>query len=214
MWKLILFTFTLPGLFPLFADPGAHEYYDRTAWENAVANRGTLEKDNFNSDSISLSSVSVASYISYNGLHAGSGHFSGGAWEDTIPKYGYTQWTFSRPIYAFGANFQMDVDDGLGFFSGLNLSMPNAVRPYVNDGRKRHFDGFYGVVSTTPIRSLFISWGSDGPPCSCYRQSYVMDNLEISTTPADTPVPGNGTKVPRGLEGPPSLLFYLPQHLP
>jgi hypothetical protein len=92
----------------------------------------------------------------------------------------------------------MDVQDGLEFFSGLNVSMPNAMLPYRNDGKTRHFDGFYGVISTTPIKSLMISWGSDGPPCPCYGQSYTMDNLEISTTPVRAAIPERSMRLPFG----------------
>lgn len=181
---------------PLFGDSIAQEYYDRTAWESAAGN--ALLKDNFNNNSISLPGVSVASYISYSGLYAGAGHFSDGAWTDSIPKYGYTEWTFSQPIYAFGADFQMNVEDGLEFFSGLNLTMPNAIASYVNGGQGREFDGFYGFVSTTPITSLIVSWGSDGPPCACYGQSYTMDNLEIATNPVNAAVPEPSLLLPLG----------------
>ena len=188
MGKLLLFALTASGLFsPLFAD--SVEYYEQAAWESAVANGGTLLTDNFNSNSISLSGVSVASYIGYNGLSAGTGHFSDGAWADNIPKYGFTEWTFGQPIYAFGANFEMNVEDGLEFFSGLNISMPNTIAPYADNMQERKFNGFYGFTSTTPITSLMIGWGSDGPPCACYGQSYTMDNLEISTTPVGAAVP-------------------------
>ena len=190
MKKFILFTCAVSSLIvPLFAESGAHEYYDHATWEKALASGGTLLKGNFNNNSVSLAGVSGASYIGYHGLYAGPGHFSDGEWIDSISKYGYTEWTFSQPVYAFGAHFRMDVQNGLEFFSGLNLSMPNARLPFVNDGRKRHFDGFYGFISTTPITKLMVSWGSDGPPCACYEQSYSMDNLEISTTPVNTAVP-------------------------
>lgn len=185
MRKSILLTFVIPGLvFPLFADSAAHEYYDRAAWERAVASGGALLRDDFSGNSISLPGVSVASYIGYDGLHAGSGQFSGGAWTDSIPKYGYTEWTFSGPIYAFGAHFRMDVRNGLAFFSGVHLSMPNAKLPFRDIRETRHFDGFYGFISTTPTTKLMIAWGNDGPPCACYWQPYTMDDLEISTTPA------------------------------
>lgn len=190
MLKLVLLAFTISGLCsPLFADSGASEYYDQAAWEKVVANGGTVSRDNFNTNSVSLPGVSVASYIGYNGLYAGTGQFIDGTWVDKISKYGYTMWTFSKPVYAFGAHFEMDVQDGLEFFSGLNLSMPNDKLPYRNDGRKRRFDGFYGFISGTPIRSLMISWGSDGPPCACYGQSYTMDHLEVSTTPINAATP-------------------------
>jgi hypothetical protein len=199
MRKLFLVALTASGLCsPLFADSMAFEYYDQAAWENAVAGGGTLLKEDFNTNSVSLAGVSVASYISYNGLYAGTGHFSGGAWVDSIPKYGYTVWTFSQPIYAFGADFQMDVENGLEFFSGLNLSMPNATSAYANTTQGREFDGFYGFISTAPITSLMISWGSDGPSCPCYGQSYTMDNLEISTTPVDAAVPEPAMLLPIG----------------
>lgn len=199
MGKLFLFALLLSGvLSPLFGDQVTEEYYDQAAWERAVANGGALLKDNFNNNAVSLAGVSVASYIGYNGLHAGAGQFSGGAWVDNIPKYGFTEWTFSQPIYAFGANFQMDVEDGLEFFSGLNLSMPNAVAPFVDDGQERQFNGFYGFTSTAPITTLIVSWGDDGPPCACYGQSYTMDNLEISTTPVDAAVPEPGMLLPLG----------------
>jgi hypothetical protein len=182
--KFVLLTCAVSGLLsPLFADSTAHEYYDRAAWEKAVANSGTLLKDNFDNNSISLPGVSVASSIGYIGLHAGSGHFSGGAWIDNIPKYGDTEWTFRQPVYAFGAHFRMDVQSGLQFFNGLHLSMPDAKLPYRSYWETRRFDGFYGFISRTPIKRLMITWGSDGPPCACYGQSYTMDNLEISTAP-------------------------------
>jgi hypothetical protein len=199
MGKLLLFALTVSGLFsPLFADSLAVEYYDQAAWENAVAGIGTLLKDNFNTNSVSLPGVSVASYIGYNGLFAGSGHFNEGAWVDSVPKYGYTVWTFSQPVYAFGADFLMDVQDGLEFFSGLNLSMPNAIAPYLNNAQGREFNGFYGFISPTPITSLMLSGGSDGPPCACYGQSYTMDNLEIATTPVDATVPEPALLLPFG----------------
>jgi hypothetical protein len=182
---------------PLFANSVTGEYYDRAAWESAAAG-GSLLKDNFNSNSVSLSGVSVASYVGYNGLYSGSGQFAGGAWVDSVPKYGYTVWTFSQPIYAFGADFQMNVLDGLEFFSGLNLTMPNAVLPYVNNGQTREFGGFYGFISTTPLTSLTLSWGTDGPPCACYGQAYTMDNLEISTTPVDAASPEPSGLLPVG----------------
>lgn len=197
MRKLFLFALAASGLFsPLFAD--SVEYYDQAAWESAVANGGTLLTDNFNTNSVSLAGVSVASYIGYNGLSAGSGHFSDGAWADNIPKYGFTEWSFVHPIYAFGANFQMNVEDGLEFFSGLNLSMPNAISPYTDNVQGREFNGFYGFISSTPITSLMISWGSDGPPCACYGQSYTMDDLEISTTPVGAAVPEPAMLLPLG----------------
>ncbi|HEY7307158.1 MAG TPA: hypothetical protein VH601_23745 [Bryobacteraceae bacterium] len=189
MRKILVFAVGACSLcVPLFANSVTGEYYDHAAWESAVAG-GSLLKDNFDSNSVSLSGVAVASYISYNGLYSGPGQFSGGVWTDSIPKYGYTVWTFSQPIYAFGADFQMDVLDGLEFFSGLNLSMPNAVLPYVNNGQTREFAGFYGFISSSPLTSLTISWGTDGPPCACYGQSYTMDNLEISTAPVDAVAP-------------------------
>ncbi len=198
MGKLLLFAFTVSGLFsPLLADSLAVEYYDQAAWQNAAGD-GTLLKDNFNTDSVSLAGVSVASYVGYNGLSAGGGHFSGGAWVDSVPKYGYTVWTFSQPVYAFGADFQMDVQDGLEFFSGLNLSMPNAIAPYVDNAQGREFNGFYGFISTTPITTLMLSGGTDGPPCACYGQSYTMDNLEISATPVNATVPEPEMLLPFG----------------
>ena len=199
MGKLLLFAFAVCGVFsPLLADSVAHEYYDHAAWESAVANGGMLLKDDFSNNSVSLAGVSVGSYVSYNGLYAGAGQFSGGEWTDSIPKYGYTVWTFSQPIYAFGADFQMNVEDGLEFFSGLNLSMPNALTPYADNVQGREFDGFYGFISTAPITSLMISWGSNGPPCACYGQSYTMDNLEISTAPIDAAVPEPTPLLPLG----------------
>lgn len=199
MRKLLLFALTLSGLFsPLFADSVAVEYYDQAAWERAAGSGGALSKDNFNTNSLSLPGVSVASYIGYNGLYAGAGQFSGGAWVDSIPKYGYTVWTFSQPIYAFGADFQMDVQNGLEFFSGLNLSMPNAPALYADNVQARQFNGFYGFTSTAPITSLMISWGSDGAACACYGQSYTMDNLEISTTPVAAAVPEPALFLPFG----------------
>jgi hypothetical protein len=212
MWKLFPFAFAVSSLIsPLFADSGAHEYYDRAAWENAVANSGALLKDKFSSNSVSLAGVSVASYVGYNGLYSGSGQFSGGEWIDSIPKYGYTEWTFNQPVYAFGAHFRMDVQDGLEFFSGLNLSMPNARLPYMNNGRTRGFDGFYGFISRTPIPKLMISWGSDGPPCACYGQSYTMDNLEISTTPVAAVVVKEDRSQKSGGR---TFPLHLPQNLP
>lgn len=197
MKKLFLFALTASGLFsPLFADSVA--YYDQAAWESSLANGSTLLKDNFNNNAVSLAGVSVASYIGYNGLYAGAGQFSGGAWIDSIPKYGYTVWTFSQPVYAFGADFQMDVQDGLEFFSGLNLSMPNAPAPNADNVQAQQFNGFYGFTSTAPITSLMISWGSDGAPCACYGQSYTMDNLEISTTPVNAAVPEPALLLPIG----------------
>jgi hypothetical protein len=199
MGKLSLFLFILSGLFsPLRADSAALEYYGQAVWENAVTSGGTLLSDNFNNNSVSLPGVSVASYIGYSGLSAGAGQFSGGEWTDSIPKYGFTQWTFGQPIYAFGADFQMNVDNGLEFFSGVNLSMPNAMRPFVDTLQTREFDGFYGFISSTPITTLTVSWGGDGPPCACYGQSYTMDNLEIATTPVDATVPEPSALLPFG----------------
>lgn len=174
----------------LLSDPVTAEYYDQTTWEHAAASSGSLLKDNFDTNSVSIAGVSVASYVSYNGLYAGTGQFNIGAWVDSIPKYGYTVWTFSQPIYAFGADFTMSVQDGLEFFSGLNLAMPNALLPYTDGTGTRNFAGFYGFISATPLTELTLSWGTDGPPCACYGQAYTMDNLEISTTaPADPAVP-------------------------
>ena len=197
MRKLFLYALAVTSVVsPLFADSIAQEYYDRTAWESAAGN--ALLKDNFNSNSVSLPGVTVASYISYNGLYAGAGHFKNGAWTDSISKYGYTEWTFSQPIYGFGADFQMHVEDGLEFFSGLNLTMPNAIAPFADRGQPRKFDGFYGFISSTPITSLIVSWGNDGPPCGCYGQSYTMDNLEISASPVSAAVPEPAWFLPLG----------------
>jgi hypothetical protein len=146
-----------------------------------------------------MAGVSVASYVSYNGLYAGSGQFNNGVWVDNISKYGYTVWRFSQPVYAFGADFTMGVQDGLEFFSGLNLTMPNALLPYERCVGTRQFAGFYGFISATPLAELTISWGTDGPPCACYGQSYNMDNLEISMTPpADPAVPEPSGLLPFG----------------
>ncbi len=199
MGKLILIAFAVSGLFsPLLADSVTREYYNQAAWESTVTGGGALLKDNFNNNSVSLAGVSVASYIDYHGLSAGSGQFSDGAWADSIPKYGFTEWTFNQPIYAFGADFQMDIEDGLEFLSGLNLSMPNAMASYGNNAQGLHFDGFYGFISTTPLTSLMITWGSNGPQCPCYGQSYTMDNLKISTTPVNASVPEPSMLLPFG----------------
>lgn len=205
----------------LYADSTLQEYYDQGSFEAIAQN---IQRDDFNSNSVSLPGVSVTSYDGYSHLGPGPGSFVNGQWNDPLSKYDFSIWTFSRPVYAFGAHFEMLVVNGLafqGYSSGngidaqstnaFSLFMPNAVLPwtslYQSPGT---FDGFYGFISTTPITALLVEYGNDAPGLgpngvsggpyqdSSVGQYYTMDNLEISTARVDSATPEPSNLLPFG----------------
>jgi hypothetical protein len=108
------------------------------------------------------------------------GQITNGVFADNISKYGYTIWTFSQPIYAFSANFDMLGGDGL-FFAPGNIDTFSTAST---------LNGFFGFDSTDGFTQLLITW-SDLSGNPAYGAAYNMTNLEVATvsTAAATATP-------------------------
>jgi hypothetical protein len=98
------------------------------------------------------------------------GQITNGVFADNISKYGYTIWTFSQPIYAFSANFDMLGGDGL-FFAPGNIDTFSTAST---------LNGFFGFDSTDGFTQLLITW-SDLSGNPGYGSAYNMTNLEVAT---------------------------------
>jgi hypothetical protein len=109
------------------------------------------------------------------------GQVTNGVFADNISKYGYTIWTFSQPIYAFSADFDMLGGDGL-FFAPGNIDTFSTAST---------LNGFFGFDSTDGFTQLLITW-SDPANEPFYGAAYNMTNLEVasvSTAAAVTATP-------------------------
>lgn len=109
--------------------------------------------------------------------------------------------TFSKPTYAFGADFNYTIEGGLG----MNLNSPegfplNAVVDPPNspdclalDSPCASFNGFFGFISSDPFTSLYFETTMDG---GRYGQTFIMSNGVFGIDPPGVLGPGTSTPEP------------------
>lgn len=156
------------------ATAAAVVYTDKLSWETAIGGGATTEDF---SDAI-LNGFSV-SFIGTGHSAPGQG-VSGGVLNDRLVIGSATNFSFSGPIFAFGANWDLTPGGqghGLKLFYDGNLVAQEIANSFSG--------GFFGVVSSTAFDNVIVNAGSSPAVAETYR----LDNLVFKAPANSVPEP-------------------------
>ncbi len=150
---------------------------DSAGWVNAVGGVYTLEDFEDTNLKPELSFVAQSSYA----------NISGGVFHDQLQEgVSTTKWSFSAPVYAFGANWNPGEPGGPGTGIAVNYGTGEFVR--VGEVPNGYVNQFWGFVSNVPFKEVLLEAGTN---TYGYRETYDMDDLvyAVSGTARGTCVP-------------------------
>ena len=153
---------------------------DRPGWESAV---GVYEEEFFDDATLNPGVVVASDYPGYVNT-------TKGVWWDRLncPGSGVTKttWMFSKPIRAFGADWNPGIPGGPG--AGIEVAI-NGSWVYVGEIPETYVDKFWGFVSAIPFNAVRLMHGSN---CSgAWTETYEMDNMVYSYLDAIDIKPGS-----------------------
>lgn len=139
--------------------------------------------------------ISVTTVSGMNGIHVPSwGHLENGVWEDCVGNcqistgqlfyYSTTTWSFSKPLYAWGAYFDFSMDP---FGAGLEIfprtETMTIIDPPGNFDEAPLQSVFLGVVSNEPFSEVMVGGGRNLARWAGTSQFYTMSDLYIQDPP-------------------------------
>jgi hypothetical protein len=203
--SVIAFGFALPVLGGVLDQV----YMDLGAWENqalTIPGVSEIEPVTFSSTGISSPLVSVTS---------SNGQIDGNAWSDCVGLRGNlngyfsngtgatTTWTFSKPVFGFGANWDFDgVAGSLVLIQNGNNNQWIPLETTPDDGLRDYYyagQGFFGV--TSPISFTQIVVWTDFENNSNHQQYTIPDMFLAPDPPISSPEPEALALVLTGLSG-------------
>ncbi|HEY7208881.1 MAG TPA: PEP-CTERM sorting domain-containing protein [Bryobacteraceae bacterium] len=182
--KALLLLLLVSGTLP------AEEFYDHAAFRAAIGSRPILT-DSFANAKSNIPGVSVSSNFDFDEIHLpGPGHFVPGKYVDVTEHYLAATWTFATPIYAFGGDWTMDpVQGGLSliiydlhteYYIPDGVVPPFPSPPPPPDLPVVSFKGFWGLVSSSPFRTVRIVSGDEDRIFASLLQHYEFTDLQIT----------------------------------
>ncbi|HEX2949917.1 MAG TPA: hypothetical protein VHV83_10195 [Armatimonadota bacterium] len=159
-------------LFSTTAEASVTVYTDRSAWESALV---SFSEESFEDSALSPE-ISVSSTL------PGYVDDVKGVWWDSL--YGVrgtggpttTTWQFSKPIYAYGGNWNCAGIGGTG--TGIAVSCGNTGTA-VGEISRTYAGDFWGFICTDQFSQVRLESGSG----SGWAESYELDNMVYGSVP-------------------------------
>jgi hypothetical protein len=110
------------------------------------------------------------------------GHIDSGWWSDRVTFADTTQWIFSEPLNAWGADL-WDLAGPGGQGIGIQVYLDGGAVP--TEIPNSLVSDFWGVTSTVSFTQVLLTVGTQVG----VQETYVMDNMSYSVAPDSTPAP-------------------------
>lgn len=138
-------------------------YTDKAEWQKA------LNGQPFQTETFDESSLQPNIHVTST-----TGTIKAGSWEDQVSKQPLqvTQWQFTQPLFAWGANFNLSPNDpGAGVTVIVKQLLGNQHKS--NEIPNTYSGDFWGLVADEDFNTVNFEVGTQ----NIYRETYTMDNM-------------------------------------
>ncbi|HLO51808.1 MAG TPA: PEP-CTERM sorting domain-containing protein [Kamptonema sp.] len=157
--------------FPETAEAFSFNVYNNKAeWQNALNNQ-PFQTEQFNSTNLPLG-VSVIS----------QGLIENGVWQDQVSENQTNTWSFAKPLFAWGGNFNLagPLDKGTGI--AVTVEKLLGGEDFIGEISNTLEGDFWGLVADSPFNRVILSKGTQVGD----RESYYLDDLVYAESPPET----------------------------